>query len=84
MALVKKSRVDTEVTSMYKFVVCHHRTWVEEDGVMVGAENTLTHTIVPGEDVSGEPAETQAIVAATQTPAVVTAYEAMLAEQATI
>jgi hypothetical protein len=82
MALVKKTRIDTEVTSIYKYVVCHHRTWVEEGGVVVGAEKTLTHTILPGDDVTNEPAEIQAIVTAVQTPDVVDAYNAMVVAQA--
>ena len=83
MALVKKTQLDkTEIVGEFKHVQCRHATWVEEDGVMVGGKTYHRHVIAPGDDVSNEPAETQAIVAAVHTPAVVTAYKEMVAAQA--
>jgi len=82
MALVKKTVVDkVEVVSEHKMVQCRHATWVEDDGVVVGGKEFHRHVISPGQDVSDEPAETQAIVAAVHTPEVIAAYEAMLAAQ---
>ena len=82
MALVKKTQLDkTEIVGEFKHVQCRHATWIEEDGVMVGGKTYQRHVIAPGDDVSNEPAETQAIVAAVHTPAVVTAYKEMVAEQ---
>jgi hypothetical protein len=49
---------------------------------MVGGKTYQRHVIAPGDDVSNEPAETQAIVAAVHTPVVVTAYKEMVAAQA--
>ena len=83
MALVKKTQLDkTEIVGEFKHVQCRHATWIEEDGVMVGGKTYQRHVIAPGDDVSNEPAETQAIVAAVHTPAVVTAYNEMVAAQA--
>ena len=82
MALVKKTVVDkVEVVGEHKMVQCRHATWVEDDGVVVGGKEFHRHVISPGQDVSDEPAETQAIVAAVHTPEVIAAYEAMLAAQ---
>jgi hypothetical protein len=82
MALVKKTVVDkVEVVGEHKMVQCREATWVEDDGVVVGGKEFHRHVISPGQDVSDEPAETQAIVAAVHTPEVIAAYEAMLAAQ---
>ena len=82
MALTKKTVVDkVEVVGEHKMVQCRHATWVEDDGVVVGGKEFHRHVISPGQDVSDEPAETQAIVAAVHTPEVIAAYEAMLAAQ---
>ena len=77
MALVKKTVVDkVEVVGEFKHVQCREATWVEDDGVMVGGKNFHRHVISPGDDTSGEPAETQAIVAAVHTQEVIDAYKA--------
>ena len=77
MALVKITQLDkTEIVGEFKHVQCRHATWVEDDGVMVGGKNFHRHVIAPGDDVSNEPAETQAIVAAVHTDAVIAAYVA--------
>ena len=82
MGLVKKTEVDkVEVVGQFKHVQCREATWVEDDGVMVGGKNFHRHVIAPGDDVSNEPAETQAIVAAVHTDAVIAAYVAFQAEQ---
>ena len=82
MALVKKTVVDkVEVVGEFKHVQCREATWVEDDGVMVGGKNFHRHVVSPGDDVSNEPAETQAIVAAVHTDAVIAAYVAFQAAQ---
>jgi hypothetical protein len=82
MALVKISKTDKyEIVGEHKMVQCRHATWVEDDGVAVGGKEFHRHVISPGQDVSDEPAETQAIVAAVHTPEVITVYNAMLAAQ---
>ena len=82
MTLLKITQLDkTEIVGEHKMVQCRHATWVEDDGVIVGGKQFHRHVISPGDDVSNEPAETQAIVAAVHTPEVVAAYEAFKAEQ---
>jgi len=82
MALVKVSKLDkTEIVGEFKHVQCRHATWVEDNGVMVGGKNFHRHVIAPGDDTTGEPAETIAICNAVHTPEVIAAYEAMLAAQ---
>ena len=83
MALIKVSQLDkTEIVGEFKHVQCRHATWVEDDGVMVGGKEYSRHVISPNDDVSGEPAETQAIVAAVHTQAIKDAYAAHLLAQA--
>ena len=82
MALTKITKLDkTEIVGEHKMVQCRHATWVEDDGVIVGGKQFHRHVISPGDDVSNEPAETQAIVAAVHTPEVVAAYNDMIAAQ---
>ena len=82
MALVKVSQLDkTEIVGPFKHIQCRHATWVEDDGVMVGGKEYSRHVISPNNDVSGEPAETQAIVAAVHTQAIKDAYAAHLLAQ---
>jgi hypothetical protein len=84
MALVKKTELDkTEIVGEFKHVQCRHAVYVQDDvtGEVIGGKNFHRHVISPGQDVSDEPAETQAIVAAVHTPEVIAAYEAMLAAQ---
>ena len=83
MALVKKTVVDkVEVVGEHKMVQCREATWVEDNGVMIGGKNFHRHVIAPGDDTTGEPAETIAICNAVHTVAVVDAYKAFLAAQA--
>ena len=82
MALTKVTKVDKiEIVGEYKHVQCREATWVEDDGVMIGGKNFHRHVIAPGDDTTGEPAETIAICNAVHTPEVIAAYEAMLAAQ---
>ena len=84
MGLVKKTEVDkVEVVGQFKHVQCREVTYVEDDvtGEVVGGKNFHRHVVSPGDDVSNEPAETQAIVAAVHTDAVIAAYVAFQAEQ---
>ena len=82
MALVKISKTDkVEVVGEHRMVQCREATWVEDDGVMVGGKNFHRHVIAPGDDTTGEPAETIAICNAVHTPEVIAAYEAMISTQ---
>ena len=82
MALVKISKTDkVEVVGEHKMVQCREATWVEDNGVMVGGKNFHRHVIAPGDDTTGEPAETIAICNAVHTPEVIAAYNEMVAAQ---
>jgi len=52
---------------------------IKKDGVEVG-RTFHRNVVVPGQDVSNEPAEVQAIAAALWTPEVIAAYKASVAE----
>ena len=83
MALTKVTVVDkVEIIGIHKMVQCREATWVEDNGVMVGGKNFHRHVIAPGDDTTGEPAETIAICNAVHTPEVIAAYEDMVAAQA--
>ena len=82
MALVKISKTDkVEVVGEHRMVQCREATWVEDNGVMVGGKNFHRHVIAPGDDTTGEPAETIAICNAVHTPEVIAAYNEMVAAQ---
>jgi len=90
MALTKEVKYDqTEIVGDYNHVQCREATIVKENGVelsrsfcrhilipsvcTVDADGVFTHTDT---DISGEPAETQAICAAVWTDAIKAAWEA--------
>jgi len=84
MALVKISELDkTEIVGEHKMVQCRHAVYVQDDvtGEVIGGKTFNRHVIAPGDDTTGEPAETIAICNAVHTPEVIAAYEAMLAAQ---
>jgi hypothetical protein len=84
MALTKEVITDKyEIVGQYKMVQCRHATVVSEDGVEL-SRSFHRHVISPGDDVSNEPAETQAIVAAVHTPELKLAWRIHLAHQETI
>ena len=85
MALVKISELDkTEIVTNYKMVQCRHAVYVQDDvtGEVIGGKNFHRHVIAPGDDTTGEPAETIAICNAVHTPEVIAAYNEMVAAQA--
>ena len=84
MSLIKVSELDkTEVIGEFKHVQCRHAIYVQDDvtGEVIGGKSYSRHVISPNDDVSNEPAETQAIVAAVHTQAIKDAYAAHLAAQ---
>ena len=81
MALTKSVVTDKyEIVGEHKMVQCRHATVISEDGVEL-SRSFSRHVIAPGDDVSNEPAETQAIVAAVHTPEVISAYNEMVVAQ---
>jgi len=80
MALSKTVYIDKyEVVGPYKHVQCRQATVISEDGIEL-SRSFHRHVISPNDDVSGESAETQEIVAAVHTQEVKDAYAAHLAE----
>jgi len=80
MALTKETIVDKiEVLEMGQVQV-RTATRVLEDGTQLSS-SFHRHVLAPGDDLSGQDAKVSAIVTATRTPEVVTAYEAMIAAQ---
>jgi len=81
MSLTKEVIIDKyEVVGPYKHVQCRQATVISEDGVEL-SKAFHRHVISPGDDVSNESAETQAIVAAVHTQEIKDAYAAHLASQ---
>ena len=80
MAITKRTEEDKiEIVGEFKHIQVRTATVIEEDGVEI-SRSFHRHTVAPGANVSGESAEVQAIAAAMHTDAVVTAYEAHIAE----
>ena len=78
MAITKRTELKEEILPN-QVIQIRTTTVVEEDGVEL-ARNHHRHVVVPGDDVTGEADEVQAIAAALWTPEVIAAYEALIAE----
>jgi len=82
MAITKRQVEDKiEIVGDFKHIQIRTATVIEEDGVEL-SRSFHRHVVAPGDDVSGESAEVQAIAAAVHTADVVAAYEAHVAAQA--
>ena len=81
MSLSKEVMTDKyEVVGTSKHVQCRQATVISEDGVELS--RTFHRCVIsPNDDVSGESAETQALVAAVHTQEIKDAYAAHLAKQ---
>jgi hypothetical protein len=66
-----------EIIPPFHILQCRRADIVEKDGVEVG-RTYHRHLRVPGEDMSQDCAEMQAVAAALWTPEVIAAYEASL------
>ena len=79
MALTEENIIDKyEIVGPYKHLQCRHASVIKRDGVEI-SRSFHRHVIAPGDDVSGEPAEVQAICAAVHTPEIIAAYQEHLA-----
>jgi len=81
--LEKITKLDkVEVVGMDKIpmIQCRHATWIEEDGTIVGGKSYHRHVVTPASDVSGEPAEVQAMAVALFSQAVKDAYAASITQ----
>ena len=76
--VIKEDKI--EIVGDYKSVQVRTATVIMEDGVQLSS-SYHRHVVQAGDDCSNESPEVQAICAAVHTPEVVTAYEAMIAEQ---
>lgn len=84
MSLTRETIIDKyEIVGEFKAIQCRHVDVIKEDGVEIQRGSYHRHVIMPNDDVSNEPAEAQAIVAAVHTQAIKDAYAAHLAAQET-
>jgi len=76
MALTKTVKCDKiEIVGDFKAVQCRQATVISEDGVEL-TRSFHRHVLHPDSDISGEPAETQAICNAVWTDSVKANYQA--------
>ena len=80
MAFTERQEHKLEIIPPFNIIQCRRADIVEKDGVEVG-RTYHRHCRVPGEDVSEDCAELQAVAAALWTDEVVAAYQASIAEQ---
>ena len=81
MALTEETVQDKiEIVGDFKHVQVRTATIIKRDGVEI-SRSFHRHVIAPGDDISGESAEVQAICNAVHTQAVKDAYAAHLASQ---
>ena len=75
MALTKEIAVDQITVTENSIVLVRETTTIKEDGVELSKKYHRT-SFTPGQDVSSQPANVQAICAAAWTTEVIEAYEA--------
>ena len=81
MALTKEVKCDKiEIVGDHKHVHCRQATIVSEDGKEL-SRSFHRHVLHPDSDISGEPAETQAICNSVWTDEVKSAWATLQAEQ---
>ena len=78
MAITKRLEYKEEILPN-QVIQIRTTTVVEEDGVEL-ARNHHRHAVAPGDDVTGEVAEVQAIASALWTDEVIAAYQASIVE----
>ena len=80
MAFTERQEHKIEIIPPYHTLQCRRADIVEKDGVEVG-RTYHRHVKVPGEDMTNECAEMQAVATALWTPEVIAAYQASLPEE---
>ena len=80
MAFTERQEHKIEIIPPYSILQCRRADIVEKDGVEVGRQY-VRHIRVPGDDMTGECAEMQAVATALWTPEVIAAYQASLPEE---
>jgi len=74
---IEKQEHKLEIIPPYSIIQCRQANIIEKDGVEVG-RTYHRHVRVPGDDVSSDCSELQAVAAALWTPEVIAAYQASL------
>jgi archaellum component FlaF (FlaF/FlaG flagellin family) len=80
MAITKSTAVDQVTVTENGIVLYREVTKILEDGQEISKKYHRT-SLTPGQDLAGQPANVVAICNTAWTPEVITAYQAMLAEQ---
>ena len=80
MAFSERQEYKLEIIPPHSIIQCRRADIVEKDGVEVG-RTYHRHVCVPGDDVSEECTELQAIAPALWTQEVIDAYQASITEQ---
>ena len=80
MAFTERQEHKIEIIPPYSILQCRRADIVEKDGKEVG-RTYHRHCKTPGEDMTGECAEMQAVATALWTDEVVSAYQAHIASQ---
>jgi hypothetical protein len=81
MALTEETIQDKiEIVGDYKHVQVRTAVVIKRDGTEI-SRSFSRHVVAPGDDVTGESAEVQAICAAVHTAEVIAAYQAHIANQ---
>jgi hypothetical protein len=71
---IERQEHKIEITPPYSIIHCRRSDIIEKDGVEVG-RTYHRHVRVPGNDVSSDCSELQAVAAALWTPEVIEAYQ---------
>jgi hypothetical protein len=80
MAITKQTVVDQVTVTENGIVLYREATSVVEDGNTIAKTYHRT-SLTPGQDLTGQPANVQAIAQAAWTPEVIAAYQAQMAAQ---
>ena len=75
---IERQEYKLEITPPYSTIQCRRSDIIEKDGVEIG-RTYHRHGRVPGDDVSSDCPELQAVAAALWTPEVIEAYQTSLA-----
>ena len=78
MALTKETAVDQITVTENGIVLVRETTTIKEDGVELSKKYHRT-SLIPGQDLTGQPANVAAICNLTWTEAVIAAYQAQVA-----
>lgn len=82
-SFTERSEYQLEVIPPYSIIQCRRADIIEKDGIEV-AKTYHRHTRTPGEDVSTDCPELQAVAAALWTDEVIAAFQAHTASQSPI